>query len=196
MMSTRTRPLTLKQQAFVEHYLKCWNATEAARQVGYAVPRQEGSRLLSNAVIARAIKERLEELKVSSDEVLIRLGDHARSTMADFVDPTQLPPVFKTAAESGKLHLVKKVTHTRRFYKGELVEEKTDFELYDAQAALVHLGKHHALFTDRLRVDDWRSEAIGLIRDGKLTYPALAEEFGDDLARELFKSAGVPVASA
>lgn len=52
----------------------------------------------------------------------------------------------------------------------------------------------------RERVDvhemDWRAEAIEGIKQGALTYEALQEEVGRDLAVELFKSAGVPVVYA
>ncbi len=144
--------LTPRRKAFIEHYLACWNQTKAASLAGYAQPAMEGSRLMKNDEIARAIQERLDELKVSADEVIIRLAEHARSTMADFIDLTELPPVFKKAAESGKLHLVKKATTTKRYFKGEVVEEKTEFELYDAQAALALLGKHHKLFTDKQEI--------------------------------------------
>lgn len=187
------KQLTAKQRAFVEHYLKCWNAAEAARQAGYSKEsaRSIGPENLSKPAIARAIKARLEELKVSADEVLTRLGDQARSTMADFVDPTALPPVFKTAAESGKLHLVKKVTTSKRYFKGEVIEEKTEFELYDAQAALVHLGKHHRLFADRLIHENWRDEAVDGLRSGQITPDAAIDVFGDKLARELFALAGI-----
>jgi phage terminase small subunit len=142
--------LTDRRKAFIEHYLTCWNRTEAARLAGYAQPAMEGSRLMKNDEISRAIKNRLEELKVSADEVITRLSDHARSSMADYVDPTELPPVLKKAAESGKLSVVKKIVTTKRYFKGEVIEEKTEFELYDAQAALVHLGKHHKLFTEKM----------------------------------------------
>lgn len=54
--------LTVKQQKFIEAYTG--NATEAAKIAGYKVPRQQGQRLLSNAVISSAIQKRQEkELK-------------------------------------------------------------------------------------------------------------------------------------
>lgn len=40
----------------------------------------------------------------------------------------------------GKMHLVKGLKHTR---------DGLQVEFYDAQAALVHLGKYHALFTEK-----------------------------------------------
>lgn len=47
--------------------------------------------------------------------------------------------------------------------------------------------------TQRIKHDDWRDEAIEYIKAGELTYQSLAEEFDHDLARDLFRSAGVPI---
>jgi len=69
--------LTNKRIAFVEHYLACWNASEAARRAGYA-HRTEGSRLLSNADVQAYVKLRLADMQMTADEVLNRLANHAR----------------------------------------------------------------------------------------------------------------------
>lgn len=69
--------LTNKRRVFVEQYLQCWNASEAARRAGYA-HRSEGPRLLSNADIQVYINLRLADMQMSADEVLNRLADHAR----------------------------------------------------------------------------------------------------------------------
>ena len=47
--------------------------------------------------------------------------------------------------------------------------------------------------TARVEHEDWRDEAIEYIKTGEITYQALANEFDHDLARELFRSAGVPI---
>jgi len=47
--------------------------------------------------------------------------------------------------------------------------------------------------TERVAHEDFRSEAIEYIQRGEITYQALAEEFDHDLARELFRSANVPI---
>lgn len=159
--------LQLKQAAFVEHYLRVWNAAEAARLAGYSAKtaRQQGSRLLTNVDIQDHIAERLDELKMSADEVLTRLSDIARGDMRDFVslDKDGEPLLNLTQAQAaGKLHLIRKVKRTRRVIK-EMTETTVEIELYDAQAALVTLGKHHRLFADRLEVDWQRAlEEAGL----------------------------------
>lgn len=59
--------------------------------------------------------------------------------------------------------------------------------------ALELLAKHHALLTDKIKVEDWRTEVVGLLRSGALTPEEVKNELGSDLAAELFESAGVPV---
>ena len=71
-------PLNHKRQKFVEEYLKCWNATEAARRADYKHPNTQGPRLLVDVCIKALIQERLDELHMSADEVLKRLADIAR----------------------------------------------------------------------------------------------------------------------
>ncbi len=140
--------LTAKRQAFVDEYLKCWNASEAARIAGYAVPRQEGHRLLTNADIQEEIRARVSERAMSADEVLIRLAAMARGDMSDFVSfvpGIKLPFLdLARAHEAGKFGLVKKLKYGK--------DGEVEFELYDAQAALVQLGKVHKLFTDKQEV--------------------------------------------
>lgn len=131
--------LTDKQRAFVEHYLVCWNASEAARRAHYTGKANVvGPRLLANVSIQAAIQTRLAELKMSADEVLVRLADHARGSMDDFLDING-DIDLSIARANGKLHLLKSRSVTK---EGERIE------LYDAQAALALLGKHHKLFTD------------------------------------------------
>ena len=65
--------LTNKRIAFVEHYLSCWNASEAARRASYAHPGTEGHRLLQNDEIKAHIEVRLTEIALSADMVLARL---------------------------------------------------------------------------------------------------------------------------
>ena len=140
--------LTKKQQAFVEHYLREWNATRAAVLAGYSekTARSIGSENLTKPDIAAAIQARLDELKMSADEVLLRLADQARATMDDFIDPERGEVDLARAAARGKLHLVKKFSRST----GKV--ETVTIELHDAQAALVQLGRHHKLFTDRTEI--------------------------------------------
>lgn len=147
--------LSNKQRAFVEHYIILWNASEAARRAGYSHKNANvvGPRLLANVGISAEISLRLANLQMSADEVLVRLTEHARGTMADFVDIKTGALDLKKADDAGKMHLLKKyirTTSTTRTDEGsEITDDHISLELYDAQAALVDLGKHHKLFTER-----------------------------------------------
>ncbi len=72
--------LTPKQSQFIDEYLSCFNASEAARRAGYSpkTAQEQSSRLLSNAIIRAAIEARLRESAMSADEVLARLASQAR----------------------------------------------------------------------------------------------------------------------
>lgn len=145
------KPLTTKQRAFVEHYLACWNISEAAKRAGYANPYNNGHRLMEYDGIAAAIAARLTELKMSADEVLTRLTDHARGSVAPFIRVTPGGELRGfDLSEDKPLHLLHKVSVTTRTMKDDVTEERITLELYDAQNALALLGKHHKLFTDKV----------------------------------------------
>ena len=139
--------LNARQEAFVTEFLKCRNASEAARRAGYTGRANTiGPRLLANVGIAAEIKRRTAEAAMGEDEVLGRLADQARGTIEDFISFNLGPyPTFTLdldkARERGRLHLVKKLKYNSEGYP--------EIELYDAQAALVQLGKNLGMFVDK-----------------------------------------------
>lgn len=154
--------LTGKQALFIEEYLKCNNATDAAEKAGYKGDRtvlaSVGWENLRKPEISEAISQRTAETAMSADEVLMRLADHGRGNMGDFWNiPDSGIPSLNLLSDKAKLNLIKKmkVKTTKRFIsvkdEDPTIEETTeiDFELYDAQAALEKLGRHHKLFTDK-----------------------------------------------
>lgn len=135
--------LSNKQRAFVEHYLTCWNATEAARQAGYSGKTASaiGWENLRKPEIQAAIQERLAEFQMGADEVLSRLTQQARGSFAPFVRTSAAGNLIGfNLGEDAPLHLIKKISHT---------EKGTTIELYDAQAALRLLAQHHGLLVER-----------------------------------------------
>jgi phage terminase small subunit len=138
--------LTPKRQAFVEAYLRTWNAAEAARLAGYSghTARSQGSRLLTFVDVQAAIMERLRALKLDADEALVRLVQQARAEHTRYLRPDgswDVPGII----EAGLAHLVK---GARWDHRGRPI-----IEFYDAQAALVHIGRHLGLFVDRTRTE-------------------------------------------
>lgn len=138
-----------KRLAFIEAYLRLWNATKAAEEAGYAHPRQAGSRLLSNVDIQAAIKARLEEMKMQADEVLVRLADTARFDPLRFVsitgDGERVAIDLEQIREANLGHVVKGIKYDKW---GQLI-----VEFHDSQAAQRLIGQHHKLFTQRHKVD-------------------------------------------
>jgi phage terminase small subunit len=185
--AAKKKRLTSKERLFVEHYLVCWNASEAARKAGYSVKsaREIGYQNLTKLHIAEAVKERIAQIAMSADEVLLRLGEHARGDMGDFFDVDKngnWAVNLKKAKRQKKLRLIKKVETTTRLVGEDQTPETTiKFELHDAQAALVHLGRHHKLFTEKIEGNGIN----GAFQHQLLTTAAteLVEKSADDLKR-------------
>jgi len=149
--------LTNKQRIFVEEYLRCWNATEAAKRAGYS-PRtayRTGADNIKKPQIEAEIKARIAEKAMSADEVLLRLGEQARAEYAAYLHENGTVDLARMLRD-GKGHLVKGTKWDRR---GNLI-----VEFHDTQAALVQVGRHLKLFTDsiehsgQVKIDDYRED--------------------------------------
>lgn len=181
------------QRVWLESYLQCWNATEAARIAGYKHPNVQGPRLANAAKMQAAISARVEQAAMGANEVLARLAQHARGSMLDFLrfpdaaereqgmarlatavreaikngeyeidldefDLTKFLSVptldLDLARERGQLGLIRDYSwehEARTTPDGDTINNyKHKIKLYDAQAALVQLGRYHGLFTDKV----------------------------------------------
>lgn len=141
--------LTDQQKLFIENYIECWNASEAARRAGYShdTAGQQGYRLLQRKEVQTAIKRKLDAEAMTANEVLHRNAAIARGDVAEFweVDDKGNPYFdFVACKEAGMMHLIKKVT----FKDGEV----TSVEPYNAQDGLRDLGRKHKLWTDNIDV--------------------------------------------
>lgn len=180
--------ISKKQKNFCHEYIRDFNATQAAIRAGYS-PRsakQQGSRLLTKDDLLEYLGSLIEEVKMTPDEVVIRLSEIARSspeTFLTFEGNTWKVDIPKAKREN-KMHLIKSITPTRYGPK---------IELLDPLKALEMIGRYHTLFTDKLKVETWRDEVVDLLKSGKINPDQVVEELGNDLATELFKSAGIPV---
>lgn len=136
-----TIELTDKQRMFVEEYLKCFNATQAAIRAGYsgASAYAIGWENLRKPEIASAVAQRLSEAAMTADEVLMRLAEQARGVPAKYIS-TRGTVKIAQLVKDGKSHLIKKIKDTAN---------GREYEFYDAQSALQLLGRHHALFVER-----------------------------------------------
>ncbi len=128
-----------KQRVFVDEYLQCWNATEAAKRAGYSerTAYSIGSRLLNNVEVSEAIQQRLDDLTMSTDEILVRTTELARGAIGEYMTATGLDMI--RLVNDGKAYLLKK--YTRDF-------NKVTVEFYDMQKALETMGKARGVFKD------------------------------------------------
>lgn len=161
MAEEQALELNPQQQLWVEEYLTCWNATRAAIRAGYSEESaaKQGYRMSRNVHVQALIRKRLAGVAMGADEVLARIGEHARADMSDFVDVTeerQWLPNLKKAESFGKLHLIQEIGYT---------EHGPKIKLVDAQSALTLLARHHGLLNDKLKVESdpfagWTDEEI------------------------------------
>ena len=156
--------LTAKQERFVSEYLIDLNATQAAIRAGYAKSGAgvEGVRLLANAKVAEAVAlgraKQEQRAEIKADDVIRELVKIGFANMLDYI----------TIGKDGDPYVdLSSLTREQAAAIGEVtVEDFTDgrgedardvrrvkFKLADKRGALVDLGRHFALFTDKAVVD-------------------------------------------
>lgn len=155
--------LNPKQARFVTEYLKDLNATQAAIRAGYSAKtaNQIGSRLLANVQVAKAIEEAQANLAakhgVTIDRIVAELALLGFSNMNDFIrigsdgDPyTDFSALTREQAAA-----ISEVTvEDFKDGRGEDARDvrKVRFKLVDKRAALVDLGKHLGMFTEKVQL--------------------------------------------
>lgn len=111
---------------------------------------------------------------MTQSEVLTRLTEHARGDVGDFINVVDGVPSFdfSAASEQGKMRIIRKLkTKTKTYLSRDpdadttITETEVDFELYDAQAALVHIGRIHKMFVDRTESKDDSTLKIEYVND-------------------------------
>lgn len=148
----KRRKLTLKQEAFAEHYVaNGGNGTQAARAAGYAgnddVLAHQAQDNLRNPQIFAYTRERLKGVKANADEVLYLLADHMRGDIAIFSDCVKDNGELDLAKarEIGASHLVKKLKIRNFRDKDGNNITSTEIEIHDSQAAARTLAEIHGL---------------------------------------------------
>ena len=129
---------------FADKYLRTWNATdaytEAYPQCTRATAGRNGHKLLKNAEIHAYIHDH----QMKPEEVIGRLEEQGRSEYSQFINADGEVDI-QAMKDAGKGHLIKGISYDRR---GNRI-----VHFYDGQTALIYIGKHHKMFTDKTELD-------------------------------------------
>jgi phage terminase small subunit len=156
------KTLTDKEQVFCLHYVQSWNATRAAIEAGYSKKTAAviGSENLRKPKIQAEIQRVMDQVAMSAQEVLARFSAEGRVSMADLVEPYDIPILDKEGMLVGHRqsfrvkqgafekygHLIKSISPT----------SAGDFkvELHDSQKARELIGRHRNMFKEtNLNID-------------------------------------------
>lgn len=167
--------LNEKQKRFVEEYLIDLNATQAATRAGYSknTAKQQGSRLLSHAVIQiaidRGIDARSQRTGITADRVLNEIAAIGFSKITDYLEVKEVEIVVGYEdGEDGKPDKNKPIIQQTKvvdiFQTSKMNPEKIQaiesikqtkdgitLKLYDKVKSLELLGKHLKMFTDKVQ---------------------------------------------
>jgi hypothetical protein len=188
--------LSDKHKQFVNEYLKRWNATEAYMAAYPKANRASagvlGSSLLANSDIRAAIDERMMEMAMGTDEILVRLAEYARGNYLPFIkiekgliyfdltDPKAIEH-FHLIKKINKIRVKTPVPPTAKAPKktAEPTEERwVEVELHDPLRALELLGKAHKLFVYRHELTGKDGAPLG--ERAELTLKDLAPYISDE----------------
>src|SRR5690606_10986750 len=135
--------VTPKQKAFIDEYLKVFNATQAAIRAGYseASANNIGPENLVKSSIAAEIQRRVAERTMTTNEALIRLRERATFVFSPYIvyEDIQISVDVNRLIADGHGHMIRAVRQTR---DGPLV----DFTNPDD--ALTQIIKVLGLFND------------------------------------------------
>lgn len=170
--------LPAKRARFVEEYLIDSNGTQAAIRAGYSpkTAQMQASQLLTYPGVADAVaagRARLaEQSTVKAEDVIRELAKLGFANMEHYTRVNGLGDMVIDLSDltSDQMAAISEITvETYTDGKGEDAEtvKRTKFKLADKRAALVDLGKHLGLFTDKQSIKlegnmshDWTVKVI------------------------------------
>jgi phage terminase small subunit len=157
--------LTAKQERFIAEYLIDCNASAAILRAGYKSknPDVDGYKLLVTPSIQkevqRAMDERAKRLNIKADDVLAEIASIANDDISNYLDfrtekvfvgyDAEGKPVsdYKTIADLKD----SKTINTKNISEISIGKDgQFKFKLYCRDEALVNLGKHLKLFTEKI----------------------------------------------
>ncbi len=168
-------PLRPKQQRFIDEYLIDGNATRSAIAAGYSrktAPFMGYENLNKPHIaeeIARRQAARAEKHDVTADRIVAELAKLGFSNMQDYmrVGPSGDPVLDYSKLNRDQAAALQEVT-VEDFVdgRGDDAREvrRVKFKLADKRAALVDLGKHLGMFTERQNLSGTINVVTGVPR--------------------------------
>lgn len=154
------KPLTLKQQRFVNEYLVDLNATRAYIRAGYSArgAHKLSARLMAHdgvrAALMKAVEAQSKRTGITADVILGELLLMARSDLAEaFDDAGNLKPINEIPEATRRAIAsieVDEITERGEGGKREVVGYTRKVKFWDKTRSLELLGKHLKLFVEKI----------------------------------------------
>jgi len=146
--------MTPKQRKFIEFYMQCDNATEAARRAGYSEKnaRRIGSENLTKLDIQTEIAARQTALLaaegITGDWVLLQLARTAKASILDAVDLVEITDINGEETGEQAVHLDMEALRSIKVSVAGIKNTRDGIEvkMRDSLRALELLGQHFKLF--------------------------------------------------
>jgi phage terminase small subunit len=134
-----------KQQVFLDHYFRTWNAAASARAAGYRPPYNvSGAKVLHSPTVQALVREMLQESGVTEDFIRFQLAEISRASIEDFlhIDAETGTASFdlQKAQEIGTMRFAKKIV-----IRGGVV---VSVEMVDVLKALDMLAQLLGLYSE------------------------------------------------
>lgn len=155
--TTADTPLTSRQAAFVEQYLICLNAGEAAKRAGYSQKNANciASRTLKEpnvlAAITRAMAARSVRTGITADRVLKETELLAFSDISHYDIDDDGTVTRTTTAPPHALRAISTIKR-RVIRRGKDLIREVEVRLWDKPGPLKLAGRHVGLFPDRVEI--------------------------------------------
>ncbi len=175
--------LTAKQEAFCTEYLIDLNATQAAIRAGYSpdsaneIAAENMAKPSVSSRVAELMALRSERTRISADRVLTELARMGFSDIRDYFTPEDgIRKVSALKDDAAAALQSMKVTKKVVDYDEDgnaIVGDVVEFKLADKTKNLELIGKHLAMFSDKIQITTNKAE--------DLTDDQIAERLADSV---------------